>query len=161
MRSLHSIGNGRKLRIFSRRQRRALIHINLVREIRTNMALTLSRSSNLAQPACTVARSQGTPLAKGAKASSNDFELQYQRALCLLPAGYLETPRHVGTALANRVGAVVSRRRGVLVVFARELAPWKIYRCSVCAARGYSELRGFASCDNRGTKSALTLISPL
>jgi len=88
--------------------------------------MTLSRSSNLAQPGCTVARSQGTPLAKGAKASSNDFELQYQRALCLLPAGYLETPRHVGTALANRVGAVVSRRRGVLVVFARELAPWKI-----------------------------------
>ena len=79
----------------------------------------------------------------------------------MLPAGYLETPRHVGTALTNRVGAVVSRRRGVLVVFARELAPWKIYRCSVCAARGYSELRGFASCDNRGTKSALTLISPL
>ena len=50
MRSLHSIGNGRKLRIFSRQQRRALIHINLVREIRANMALTLLRSSNLAQP---------------------------------------------------------------------------------------------------------------
>ena len=36
--------------------------------------------------------------------------------------------------MANRVGAVVSRRRGVLVVFARELAPRKIYRCSVRAA---------------------------
>ena len=50
---------------------------------------------------------------------------------------------------ANRVGAAVSRRRGVLDICARELAPRKIYRCSIRAVRGCRRLRGFVSCEER------------
>jgi hypothetical protein len=149
MRSPHSIDNDR-LRIFSRRHRRALIHINFVRGIPTSIASTRQRrdSCNWAQLAGMNALPQGARLAKGEKASSNDFNRcsTSERSVCFRLAIWRP---HVGTALANRVGAAVSRRRGVLDIFARELAPRKIYRCSIRAVRGCRRLRGFVSCEER------------